>query len=300
MIYMNQQKLLEEYKVFIKPHLSSRTLVSYEGDVSRYIEAMEDKLLTATQSDIEEYLAELASQVDDNGDAKYKPASLNRQRASIVSFYNFLVDNLMLARNPASGIKGISYKKCRNDNIDNFLTPIEVTQLIHEIETSSEINPFIKKRDVFMCNLMICTGIKINELSRLKVNQFDIDAMEVEIIDANDNLRRLPITPLIKSNFESYMEERKKLVKEENNDYLFLSERKAPLSLQLTNYTLNKYRINAGLEKKVNNSTLRNTFVMRMFDSGMKIEELSRLLGHTTINFTSAFYSEYVSRQKDI
>ena len=94
------------------------------------------------------------------------------------------------------------------------------------------------------------------------------------------------------------MEEREKLVGNEDNDYIFLSERKAPLSLQLTNHTLNKHRTNAGIEKKVNNTTLRNTYAMKMFNSGMGVEELSRLLGHTTINFTSTFYSEYVSRQK--
>lgn len=298
MINMNQQKLLEEYQAFIEPHLSSSSVIAYVRDASRYIETMGDKLLTATQSDIEEFLADLASQMNDNGEVKYKPASINRQRASIVSLYNFLMDNSMVAHNPASGIKGINYKECRKEKIDNYLTPMEVAQLIDGIETNTEINPFNKKRDILMCNLMVWTGIKINELSRLKINQFNTDTMEIEIIDVNDNSRFLPITPLLVSNFNSYMEERQKLVGNEDNDYIFLSERKAPLSLQLTNHTLNKHRTHAGLEKKVNNTTLRNTYAMKMFNSGMGVEELSRLLGHTTINFTSTFYSEYISRQK--
>ena len=49
---MNQQKLLDEYKAFIEPHLSSSSVIAYVRDVKCYIETMGDKLLTATQSDM--------------------------------------------------------------------------------------------------------------------------------------------------------------------------------------------------------------------------------------------------------
>ena len=296
---MNKEKLLVDYKSFIEPHLSSSSIISYLNDVKRYVEFIGDNLLTAKTEDVEAFLSELSQLTKGNGELKYKPASINRHRASVVSLYNYLMSECLVSHNPASSVKGIHYKECRKDKIENYLTPLEVAELISSIESNPDISPFIKRRDVLMCNLMIWTGIKINELSRLKINQFDVEQMEICVTDANGNSRYLPLTNTLVKNFNSYMELREKLASAIGEDYLFLSERKAPLSLQLTNYTLNKHRNNAGLEKKVNNTTLRNTFVMKMFENGMAVEELSKLLGHSAINFTSTFYAEYVSRQQD-
>lgn len=296
---MKIKQLLNDYQGFITPHLSESSVIAYVKDVRRYVEDNEN-FLTATKEDIEMYLSVLASQVKDNGELKFKPASLNRQRASIVSFYNFLVDKSKVTKNPASEIKGISYKKCRQEKIENYLTSSEINQLIHSIENNVSLSPFVKKRDVFMCHLMIYTGIKINELGRLKASQFNFNVGEVTIIDTVGNERVVSLgkaSLLIQKNYEDYLIERQQLLKGEANDFLFLSERKSPLSLQLSNYTLNKHRENAGIEKRINNSTLRNTFVMEMFDWGMGIEELSQKLGHTSINFTSTFFSEYIRRQ---
>ena len=294
---MKTTQLLENYKSFIEPHLSESSVLAYVKDVKRYVEDNEDKFDTATQEDIEDYLSELASQVKDNGEPKFKPASLNRQRASIVSFYNFLVSKGHMTQNPASKIKGISYKKCRQEKIENYLTHEEVSELFSKIKTNPYINQFVKSRDVLMCKLMIGTGIKINELARLRAEQINLEANELTIVDTNGNERTLKLPINFEKDFEEYMLERERLIGEEDH-FLFLSERKSPMSLQLANHTLNKHKEYSGIEKRINNSTLRNTYVMNMFEAGMGIEELSQKLGHTSINFTSTFFSEYLTRQK--
>ena len=293
---MKTTQLLENYKSFIEPHLSESSVLAYVKDVKRYVEDNEDKLYKATQEDIEDYLSELASQVKDNGELKFKPASLNRQRASIVSFYNFLVSNGSMTHNPASKIKGISYKKCRQEKIENYLTHNEVSELFRTIKENPYLSQFVKTRDILMCKLMIGTGIKINELSRLKAEQINLEANELTIISVNGTERVLDLPFNFKADFEAYMVERERLIGEEDH-FLFLSERKSPLSLQLANHTLNKHKEYSGIEKRINNSTLRNTYVMNMFEASMGIEELSQKLGHTSINFTSTFFSEYLTRQ---
>ncbi len=286
--------LLKQYLEEVTEHYSENSVRAYRKDVSGFINFKEEQdILTYTSEDVNNYLDSLNKE-----GTSFKPASVNRVRASIVSFYNFALNHNLIETNPALGAKSYSYKECRSDKIVNRLTQEEAKHLIKSIDLNPITGSFIKKRDILLIKLVIATGIKSNEIISLTINQFDFERNELVIKNSSGVERYLPFPVSLKQDFNSYMEARETVLLGKHSDILFITTNQTKLSTQLTNHSLRKHGEYAGIKRNLNCTTLRNTFCLSLFDAGVSREETSQLLGHCTPSFTGSFYSEYSHRQE--
>jgi integrase/recombinase XerD len=88
---------------------------------------------------------------------------------------------------------------------------------------------------------------------------------------------------------------RQKLVKNPNEDILFLNSRGERLSRQGIFYLVKKYVRKAGIEKKVTPHTLRHTLATHLLENGADLRSVQEMLGHSDISTTQIY--THVSRK---
>lgn len=131
--------------------------------------------------------------------------------------------------------------------------------------------------------VMYYTGARINEILQLQwhdlltepcyaivFNQTKINEMRLAPIPVSlyRDLRRLP----------------------HYSGYIFTNRNGHPLDVTTVNYTLKKKAVLIGLKKRVYNHLFRHSFINLMLRNGAKIHEVSRLVGHKTLETTNQHY----------
>jgi integrase/recombinase XerD len=88
---------------------------------------------------------------------------------------------------------------------------------------------------------------------------------------------------------------RQKLVKNPNDDILFLNSRGERLSRQGIFYLVKKYVRKARIEKKITPHTLRHTLATHLLENGADLRSVQEMLGHSDISTTQIY--THVSRK---
>jgi integrase/recombinase XerD len=88
---------------------------------------------------------------------------------------------------------------------------------------------------------------------------------------------------------------RQKLVKNPNQDILFLNNQGERLSRQGIFYLVKKYVRKAGIEKKITPHTLRHTLATHLLENGADLRSVQEMLGHSDISTTQIY--THVSRK---
>ena len=112
--------------------------------------------------------------------------------------------------------------------------------------------------------------------------------------------RIVPIHPRAAGAIKEYIENvRPKLLRDDNEQALFLNKRGDRLTRQGLWQKLKEYARQAGLEKSITPHTLRHSFATHMLSGGADLRYVQEMLGHANISTTQIYThltSEHVRR----
>ena len=109
---VSNQTLLNQFETEGLEFYSKNSMINYLADVHHFVHYLEKKsLLTQTTQTLGDYLTHLVELTDETGKATYKQSTVNRHRASLVAFYNFITTKGLLEQNPATDLKSVSVHK---------------------------------------------------------------------------------------------------------------------------------------------------------------------------------------------
>ncbi len=134
--------------------------------------------------------------------------------------------------------------------------------------------------------LLYGLGLRISELSNLKIEDIQNDWIRVK--GKGDKTRNIPILPLLKSKIGSYIKRNIKKI------YLFEKDGKK-LSENALRYKVNKIFGKIGI--KVTPHQLRHSYASDLLNSGGRISDVSKLLGHSSLS-TTEIYTKLDSKYK--
>lgn len=186
-----------------------------------------------------------------------------------------------------------------------ILTKEEITQLYEATFTPHKFNTTaMGQRDRAILGIFYGCGLRKDEGARLNI--FDIDTHKglVFVRKAKGNKQRyVPIAPKHLQDIKDYLEEgrnwflqdnrnswfiRKNIKKRHTDDEAFFISNtgKRMLSFyQRFGYLKDK----AGIEKDFSTHTLRHSIATHLLQSGMKIEDIAKFLGHTSLDSTQIY-----------
>ena len=263
--------------------LASTTIVNYLADLRTFarwhadVRGAASSLLELTPDDIREYRRHM--RINEG----WTPATINRRLQAVRKFYSFAMETGLMESNPASEVKLVARSE---PDLPRALAPEEVTSLLQAIQGG---RPSLVKRDHAIVQLLLQTGIKLGELTGLRLSDVQLrgngeGSLLVGEGDGN-NCRQVPLNSLACAALQDYLRVRPPSASTEN---LFLSQDGNCISKRTVQRLIRVYTQAAGLED-VSAHILRHTFAVSTLADTGDISLVSRLLGHRCMETTAKY-----------
>jgi integrase/recombinase XerC len=214
-------------------------------------------------------------------DSPRSPASLHRLKAAVRSFFTWLEETGQVSENPA---RSVALRRIpRKPPV--FLTEAEKRRLVKELRGRSNV---VARRDRVVIELFLGTGIRLQELVDLDIDDVDLDAKHLHVRTKGD----VPQVKFLKSKLRSllrgYLKERRRQGDGECRA-LFLSNRGTRLSERQVARRLEHWLKAAGIKKHLTPHSLRHTFATHLYSRSGDILVVQRALGHRDLSTTQIY-----------
>ena len=268
--------------------LSKNTLVSYEHDMTLYLNYLKKLSILPTEADtsvIKKYLKMLRSQGRAN-------TTISRELASIKNLYVYLVSSGAITANPADEVVAPKIQK----KLPHVLTPGEIETLLEQ-PVPSDPKGF---RDRAMLELLYATGLRITEMLALDVQDVNLD---MGFIHCNQDGRErvIPIGKLCSDALSDYLSNARPLLLKTNQEQaLFVNLLGQRMTRQGFWKLLKQYASAAGIAASITPHTLRHSFAAHLLENGADLRSIQSMLGHADISSTQMYVRLAGSKLKDV
>jgi len=251
--------------------VSDNTLKSYKLDITQfqeYINKLNINITNVTIEHIEQYKTYMKQE------KRYTNRTRSRKLTAIKDFYTYISKKHNIS-NPAKDIEFPPISK-RNPT---YLTVEEAQKIVNATKTQPE--PY-KSRDKLILLLFLTTGLRVSELTNIKVT--DIDGNILRVIGKGDKERIVVLNRDVIKALKRYLKVRKDV-----SDYLFISKFNRHMSVRSVQNVVEKYIKLAGLTKHLSAHSLRHTAATFMLKGKKDIRTIQQVLGHSNIQTTQIY-----------
>ncbi|MEG1620622.1 MAG: tyrosine-type recombinase/integrase [Oscillospiraceae bacterium] len=283
---------MEELNMFIKKNekQSENTALSYKLSLNMFFDYFNIKtikdVVAITKYDIAKYVDFLENKKTKTG-ATISSNSVQTYFAPVQSFYNFLIKNDYLEKNPASK-ETVELPKHQTKLLDS---------LVRDLDNGiDEVTPFINAcitlRQKSIVMLILSTGMRIGELCSL--TNGDISEGTVRILVAKRNeVREVHVGIAVTNVIKDYINKERV-----NGDYLFTTSTGGQLNRCSINKELKSISRRCGLHKNITPHSLRRSCAGLLAVGGAQIDVIQNTLGHKSPEMTMHYIGDIVSHRK--
>ena len=268
----------------VEKGLTSNTIQSYARDLVKLFRFLQKERISWMNAD-EEGLVRF---IHHQSRAGLSPRSTARLISSIKSFYNFLVLDGMIRKNPAVNLS--SPKTWLS--LPKFLTVKEVESLLGQPDEENVRGI----RDKALLELLYATGLRVSELITLRTKDVNLEDGFLLCVGKGGKERIVPVGDSAVKAIRRYLEEGRDKFLKESSEYLFLSQRGNAFTRQGFWKLLKEYAKKAGLVQKISPHVLRHSFATHLLERGADLRSVQLMLGHSQITTTQVY--THVSRKR--
>lgn len=244
---------------------SNNTICAYQITLKKFIEFIQKDLTKIGVYDIRYFLACEKERGVSN-------RSLENTRANLSAFFQWLTLEEEIPKNPCLNIKPIKYK----DEVRKAFSEVEIDQLRSACRNS---------RERALVEFLLATGVRVSELSNMNVADVDFDKMTVHVRHGKGAKERITyISDVAVSHLRKYL-----LARKDSNEALFCSAKyRNRTGVDGIQYALRTIGKRAGVSN-VHPHRFRRTFATMLANRGMKVQEIQKLLGHSSLATTMEY-----------
>ncbi|MCK5235755.1 MAG: tyrosine recombinase, partial [Deltaproteobacteria bacterium] len=157
-------------------------------------------------------------------------------------------------------------------------------------------------RDRAMLELMYATGLRVSELVKLRVIDFDAHNAYITPIGKGQKQRLVPIGEIAMNWVNKYFNgARTAMLGARTSEYLFITRRGSAMSRQNFWNIIKGYALTAGIDvAKVKPHILRHSFATHLLERGADIRSVQEMLGHSDISTTQIYTHIHSERLKKL
>lgn len=274
------EKYIKDFERYLKNERKypENTITSYLNDLYNYKQYIHEKLLNykiINKDEIREYLKYLDKE-------KKSKSSISRELSALRNFYTFLLHNNIVDNNPFKNIKNPKKDK----KLPNFLQTDELQNIFDSIDMSNPLG--IRNR--LIIELLYATGIRVSELTSLKLNDIDIHNKEIRITGKGNKERIVYFGDYAKKYLSLYIDEaRYELLNGNTSNYLLINNKGSELTSRGVELIVNEVVKKAALKHNISPHVLRHTFATDMLNNGADLKSVQELLGHESLSTTQIY-----------
>jgi integrase/recombinase XerC len=260
---------------------AEKTIAIYEHDLRTVFKHLGDiGIANITSHRLIAVMSDPAITTNANGAIK-APATLNRGRAAVRAFFDWACQTALTQDNPAADI----HLQRTHQSPPAFLTDMEVRRLLKSL--SGRVST-IAKRDRVLIETFLATGIRLQELVELNIDDIDLDSKHLHIRRAKGGEPQVKfLNTHLRGLLRTYLQWRKK--QGEYSTALFISQRGTRLSPRQVGYRFEYWLRETGIEKDITPHGLRHTFATRLYSRTGDLLVVQRALGHKNISTTEIY-----------
>jgi integrase/recombinase XerD len=258
--------------------VAHNTFQAYQRDLEQLAHFLKERLVTFDKTTLQD-LKDFLKVLKEDG---LKAKSMARKISCFKTFFLYLNQYFDIS-NPAEQL--ISPKL--ESKLPQYLSEKEIELLLKAAD--SEITA-IGFRNKVMLYLLYVTGMRISELTHLKVTQLDFSSGFIVISGKGGKERMVPVPQHMLTLLGNYLNQVYPLLINKDSatatDYLFPSyygKKLQALTRQSFFMYLKDLTIKAGIKKELSPHQLRHSLATHLLKKGANLRSLQMLLGHEQI-----------------
>jgi len=276
---MNQTLDQFLHYLIVERGLSKNTIEAYGHNLSRFLDHLKRKgiqeLDQVGKLDVKAFLLSLKKQ-------GLSAKTVVRNLVALRTFYKFLTQEGMMESNPVEEIESPKTAK----TLPEILSLKEVEQLLEQPNPETPLGV----RDRAMLELLYATGLRVSELTRLPINQVNLEGGYVLLYGKGSKERVVPLGKEAMNWITQYLNTvRGKLSKGKDSPFLFVNRSGKEMSRQRFWKTLKVYGQKAGIRKRITPHLLRHSFASHLLERGADLRSVQMMLGHVDISSTQIY-----------
>ena len=273
-----------EYCQFEK-RLDHKTLKAYGIDLKQFYVFFQDStqtknLLLVPHGTISEYIKHL-NQI-------YKPKTVKRKIATLKSFYSY---HEYLAEDFQSPFHRIRLKIREPKQLPRTIAPQYIDMFFKHLymlkgnTLPDTLDFFYILRDLLAIELLFVSGVRVSELSNLKIHDISESLDTLRIMGKGKKERIIPIyNPTITGIIKEYMPYR-----DPQNIYLLQNRTKRQFSAQSIRFMIRKYVQHLNIPLHITPHMFRHTVATMLLENELDIRYIQHFLGHSSISTTEIY-----------
>lgn len=264
---------------------SPSTVIAYSKDIEQLVDHLYKSGVNVVDEIETNHLEDFMNTLSEKG---YTNKSISRKTNSTKTFFRFLDEKGHIKENAADALK---HPKVET-KAPRILSRLEYGALRDSTRDDT--------RTFAIVEVLLQTGIRISELSKIELDHVSIDEEEMNgelHIPARrrHDERQIPLNKAVVEAITVYVNEERPEI--EDAKHLFITKTGNPLLVRNIRATLTRYFDIAGVEDATVND-LRHTFVAHHLANGTSLMTVSKIAGHKRVSTTEK-YLEYIEKKTE-
>jgi len=262
---------------------SANTLAAYRRDLTPWVTYLEDRHRQLPGSPKNDPLF-LRVYLRQRAEGKVSNRSLARFLSALSGFQKYLGRNNK-NKNYLFKIPRVKF----STKLPEFIPQQEAAHLFEHNNTREDKNTYFYWRDYLMIALFYVTGIRREELCKIKLSDFDRSRGLLTVLGKGNKERLVPVGEKTLEDLNRYLEVRDDFMRRKNSSaqQLFLNREGNILTVRSINRLVNKFSRKEGIHFTPH--TLRHSFATHLLENGADLMLIKEILGHASLSTTQKY-----------
>ena len=284
-------KYLISYLEYLKyqKNYSDHTILSYGNDIEEFLEYVNRESLNFKNieySDLRFYLMYLKEEKNDNN------SSIDRKLSALRGFYKYLANEGVVKSNAFSLVNGPKKEK----KLPRYFEYNELEELFNVPDISTSLG----QRDLLLLELLYATGVRVGELTNIKIKDIDLSSKSILILGKGNKERIVTYGDYCEEILKRYLNDGYLLLNIRNSDYLFLNKNGGELTERGVRYILDQIIKQTSINKNISPHMIRHSFATHLLNEGCELTTVQKLLGHESIKATQIYTHVTTDRLREV
>lgn len=282
---------LNDYLEYLKyqKNYSDYTVLSYQNDIDEFLEYLNREVLNFKDieySDLRFYLMYLKEEKNDNN------SSIDRKLSALRGFYKYLANEGIVKSNVFSLVSGPKKEK----KLPRYFEYNELEELFNVPDSETALG----QRDLLLLELLYATGVRVGELTNIKIKDIDLSSKSILILGKGNKERIVTYGDYCEEILKRYLNDGYILLNTKDSEYLFLNKNGGELTERGVRYILDQIIKQTSINKNISPHMIRHSFATHLLNEGCDLTTVQKLLGHESIKATQIYTHVTTDRLKEV
>lgn len=275
-------------------NLSEHTIAGYEADLKEF-----ERFYLGLDSELDwnsidaDVVRQWEVSIMERGN---KASSVGRRLSALRTFYRFLMKRKMVTKDPAHLVRAPKKDK----TLPGYVREEEMNHLFDGDFFDAS---FKGVRDKTILLTFYSTGIRLSELTGLRLPDFDMNQMQLKVTGKRNKQRLVPFGVELRDSMREYLSIRGQFCSERgfSTDVLFVDERVGgEMSPSGVREMVKRYLSLVTTQQKRSPHVLRHSFATSMLNHHADLQSVKELLGHESLSTTEVYTHTSFEELKEV